>query len=121
MKVKTKTVKLYIIKKDDYSNICDSYKNVIKRIQKKEKRNIKKIKNILIKTIDRFCHSHGIRIKDEYKARVEKANKELYKSIMPDIFKNNNFSETEINNEIDEINEKINRTIMEFNSELNRV
>jgi hypothetical protein len=43
VKVKTKRVKLYIIKKDDYSNLCDSYKNVIKRIQKKEKRNIKKI------------------------------------------------------------------------------
>ena len=38
VKVKTKRVKLFIIKRDDFSNICDTYKNVIKRIQKKEKK-----------------------------------------------------------------------------------
>ena len=117
VKVKTKRVKLYIIKKDDYSNLCDSYKNVIQRIQKKEKKNIKKIKNILIKTIDRFCHSNGIRIKDEYMPSIEKANKELNKNMLPNIF-NNNISVSELNNEIDE---KINKTIKEFKSELKKV
>ena len=118
VKVKTKRVKLYIIKKDDYSNICDSYKNVIQRIQKKEKKNIKKIKNILIKTIDRFCHSNGIHIKDEYKPSIEKATKELNKNMLPDIFKNNNFSQSELTNEIDE---KINKTIKEFNTKFRKV
>ena len=118
VKVKTKRVKLYIIKKDDYSNLCDTYKNVIQRIQKKEKKNIKKIKNILIKTIDRFCHSNGINIKDEYKPSIEKATKELNKNMLPDIFKNNNFSESELAKEIDE---KINKNLKEFSTKFNRV
>ena len=118
VKVKTKRVKLFIIKKDDYSNLCDSYKNVIQRIQKKEKKNIKKIKNILINTIDRFCHSNGIRIKDEYIPSIEKAKKELNKNMLPNIFKNNNISKSILNDEIDE---KINKTIIEFNNEFKKV
>ena len=118
VKVKTKSVKLYIIKKDDYSNLCDSYKNVIQRIQKKEKKNIKKIKNILINTIDRFCNSNGIRIKDEYIPSIEKAKKELNKNMLPNIFKNNNISKSILNDEIDE---KINKTIIEFNNEFKKV
>ena len=111
VKVKTKRVKLYIIKKDDFSNICETYKNVIKRIQKKEKKNIFYIKNILIKTIDRFCHSNGVNIKEEYKADIEKAIKELNKNILPDILKQNKEFQSTFENEIDE---EINKTINEF-------
>ena len=36
VKVKTKRAKLYKIKREDFSDICESYKNIIKRIHKKE-------------------------------------------------------------------------------------
>ena len=55
VKVKSKRSKLYTIKGDDFSNICEDYKNIIQRKLKKEKKNLKLIKNVLIKTIDKFC------------------------------------------------------------------
>ena len=118
VKVKSKRVKLYVIKKDDYSNICETYKNFIQRIHKKEKRNIKHIKNILIKTIDRFSHAHGINIKEEYRVLVDKAKKDFNKSTLPDFLKKNSIFANLFTNEIDE---EINKTIKEFNTKLFKV
>ena len=118
VKVKTKRVKLYVIKKDDYSNICQTYKNFIERIHKKEKKNIKHIKNVLIKTIDRFCHAHGININEEYRALVEKAIKEFNKNSLPDFLKNNSAFANLFANDIDE---EINKTIKEFSTKLFKV
>ena len=118
VKVKSKRVKLYVIKKDDYLNICETYKNFTQRIHKKEKKNIKQIKNILIKTIDRFCHTHGFNIKEEYKPIVEKAIKDFNKNSLPDFLKNNNAFDNLFTNEIDE---EINKTIREFNTKLFKV
>ena len=110
VKVKTKRIKLYIIKKDDYSNICDNYKNVIKRINKKKKKKFKIIKNMLIKTIDKFCYSNGIKIKEEYRSEIEEAIKEININMTPDILKNTSIANT-FGNEIDE---EINKSINEF-------
>ena len=118
VKVKTKRVKLYVIKKDDYSNICVNYKNFIERIHKKEKKNIKHIKNVLIKTIDRFCHAHGINIKEEYRALVEKAIKDFNINSLPDFLKNNSAFANLFTNEIDE---EISKTIKEFSTKLFKV
>ena len=117
VKVKSKRVKLYIIKKDDYQSICDTYKNFIQRIHKKEKKNFKNIKNILIKTIDRFCHTHGISIKEEYQECIEKAIKDFNKSTLPNFLKNNTIFAHLFTNEIDE---EINKTIKEFSIKLNK-
>ena len=35
LKVRTKIAKLYTIKGDDFSNLDENYKNIIKRIKKK--------------------------------------------------------------------------------------
>ena len=71
VKVKTKRAKLYKIKRDDFSDICESYKNIIKRIHKKEKQRLKKIKKGLIRSIDRFCIMNGIKIQDKPKENLK--------------------------------------------------
>ena len=71
VKVKTKRAKLYKIKRDDFSDICESYKNIIKRIHKKEKQRLKKIKKGLIRSIDRFCTMNGIKIQDKPKENLK--------------------------------------------------
>jgi CRP-like cAMP-binding protein len=48
VRVKSKKVKLFVLKKSDFSKLCSQYKNVIRRIQKKKKKNIKKEKRIFI-------------------------------------------------------------------------
>ena len=118
VKVKSKRVKLYVIKKDDYQNICETYKNFIQRIHKKEKKNLNNIKNILIKTIDKFCHFHGINIKEEYLEYIEKAIKDFNKNTLPDFLKNNSSFAHLFTNEIDE---EINKTIKEFSIKLYKI
>ena len=55
VRVKSKKVKLFILKKADFSKLSSQYKNVIRRIHKKKKNNIKMVKSIFIKIIARFC------------------------------------------------------------------
>ena len=114
LRAKTKRVKLYGIKKDNFANLCEEYLHLIRRIQKKKKHNYKIIKNILIKTISKFCDSKGIKIKDQYKEKINKAIKELQKEHIPiEILKN-----AQNKNEINEIDEEINNTIKEFDSQI---
>ena len=115
VKVRSKKAKLYTIKRDDFSTINDSYKNIIKRTQKKEKKSLKNVKNALIKTIDRFCKSNGIKIADEYKEIINKAIKDLNKNMLPDILKNTSVGKTIMNNELDE---EINQTLKEFSKNI---
>jgi CRP-like cAMP-binding protein len=49
VRVKSKKVKLFVLKKEDFSKLCSQYKNVIKRTQKKKKKIIKTVKSIFIK------------------------------------------------------------------------
>ena len=79
LKVKTKRVLLYTIKDEEFTNISDTYKNDIKRINKKEKKIIKIIQNVLIRTIEKFCKSNGIKYKEEYVEDIERAKKEIQK------------------------------------------
>ena len=116
LKVKSKRVVLYAIKNEEYSNIRDTYKNVIKRINKREKKVLKLIKNVLIKTIDKFCNSNGINIKEEYQEKIEKAKNELKTKMIPDILKN-----TTIESSSNEIDNEINESIRQFNINVMRV
>ena len=114
LRARTKRVKLYSIKKDNFANLCEKYQHLFKRIHKKKKHNYKIIKNILIKTISKFCDSKGIRIKDAYKERINRAIKELQKENIPiEILKNSN-----VKNEMNEIDEEINNTIKEFDNQI---
>ena len=114
LRVKTKRVKLYAIKKINFANLCEEYRNVFRRIHKKKKHNYKIIKNILIKTISKFCDVKGIKIKDVYKPKILKAIKEIQKDHIPiEILKN-----SKNKNEINEIDEQINKTIKDFDTEI---
>jgi hypothetical protein len=114
LRVKTKRVKLYAIKKANFTELCEQYQNVLRRIHKKKKHNYRIIKNILIKTVSKFCDTKGIKIKEQYKSNVDKAMKEFNKKLIPsDLLKTN-----ENDTGIDEIDEQINNTIKEFESEI---
>ena len=118
LKAKTKRVLLYTIKDEEFTNVSDTYKNVIKRINKKEKKILKIIKNVLIRTIEKFCKSNGINFKEEYIKDIEKAKKELEKSkIKTDIMTSTSFLSTS-NNEIDN---EINESVRQFNISIMRV
>ena len=113
LKGRTKRFKLYSIKKANYANLCEEYSNVFRRIHKKKKHNYKIIKNIFIKTISKFCDAKGIKIKEQFKEKINKAIKEMQKEKIPiEILKNSN------KNEINEIDEQINKTIKEFESQI---
>ena len=116
VKVRSKRVLVYTIKNEEYSKISDTYKNVIKRINKKEKKILKLIKNVLIKTIDRFCKSNGINIKEEYLEEIDRAIGELKTKMIPDILKN-----TSVGTSYKEIDDEINETVRQFNINVIRV
>ena len=115
VKVKTKRAKIYTIKREEYSTICDNYKNIIKRIHKKEKKTLENIKNILIKTIDRFKDLNGIKKKEQQQNIINKAKKELKKDKLTENLLNSKLGINQIN----EIDEEINKTIKEFNNQAN--
>ena len=111
---KSKRVTLYSIKKDNYANLCEEYHNVFRRIHKKKKHNYKIIKNIFIKTISKFCDIKGIKIKPNYQSTINKAFRDMQRELIP----------TEIllsvhNIDINEIDEQINKTLKDFEREMN--
>ena len=117
LRVKTKRIKLYTIKKINFANLCEEYQNVFRRMHKRKMYNYKSIKNILIKTINNFCNSKGIRINEKYKETINKAIKEIKKSYIPIEILKNTKNKKGIN-EINEIDEEIKKTIEEFNINL---
>ena len=89
IRVKSKKVKLFVLKKADFSELCSQYKNVIKRTQKKKKKMIKTVKSIFIKIITRFCDVKGIKIDEKFKKNIKRAMTKLNKEVIPtDIIKN---------------------------------
>ena len=117
LRVKTKRVKLFVIKKEDFYKLYEQYKNVFRSIHKKKKHNFVIIKNILIKTIAKFCSIKGIKIDEKYKGIIKKATNELNKEIIPiELLK-----KPIILNEINEIDEEINKTIKEFDHQFSGI
>ena len=117
LRVKSRRVKLFVIKKDDFYKLYEQYKNVFRSIYKKKKHNFVIIKNILIRTIAKFCSIKGIKIDDKFKDTIKKATNELNKEIIPiEILKMQSLM-----NQISEIDEEINRTIKEFDHEFSSI
>ena len=107
VKVKSKKVKLFALKKADFNKLCSQYKNVIRRIQKKKKKDIKMVKSIFIKIIARFCDIKGIKIDGKFMKTIKRAITKLNKEIIPkDILKNI------------EIDEDITDSLNDFDSKL---
>ena len=111
---KSNKIKLYSIKKDNYVNLCEEYHNVFRRIHKKKKHNYKTIKNILLKTISKFCDIKGIKIKPKYRSNINNALIDMQKELIPkDILKY--FQKSDLN----DIDEQINNTLKDFEKEMN--
>ena len=64
LKVKTKRVELYILRKKDAFNIRKDYQNIWQRINKKSIHNIKSLKSLTLGVINRYCEMNGIIVKD---------------------------------------------------------
>ena len=111
---KSNKIQLYSIKKDNYVNLCEEYHNVFRRIHKKKKHNYKTIKNILLKTISKFCDIKGIKIKQKYRMNINKALIDMQKELIPkDILKY--FPKNDLN----DIDKQINNTLKDFEKEMN--
>ena len=107
VRVKSKKVKLFVLKKEDFSTLCSQYQNVIKRTQKKKKKIIKTVKSIFIKIITRFCDVKGIKIDDKYNKVIKRAMTKLNEEIIP----------KDIINNI-EIDDHISDSLKDFDSKL---
>ena len=64
LKVKSKRVELYILRKKDAFNIRKDYQNIWQRINKKSIHNIKSLKSLTLDIINRYCEMNGIIVKD---------------------------------------------------------
>ena len=64
LKVKTKRVELYLLRKKDAFNIRKDYQNIWQRINKKSIHNIKSLKSLTLDIINRYCEMNGIIVKN---------------------------------------------------------
>ena len=64
LKVKSKRVDLYILRKKDAFNIRKDYQNIWQRINKKSIHNIKSLKSLTLGVITRYCEMNGIIVRN---------------------------------------------------------
>ena len=107
VRVKSKKVKLFVLKKADFSELCSQYKNVIRRTQKKKKKNIKTVKSIFIKILTRFCDVKGIKIDDKFRKTIKKAITKLNEEIIPKDILNNIEIDEHIRNSLKDFDTKL--------------
>ena len=86
LKVKSKRVELYVLRKKDAFYIKKDYQNIWQRLNKKSIHNIKSLKSLTLDIINRYCEMNGIIIK-EGKIIKSKASKHI--SSYNKTFKNN--------------------------------
>ena len=65
LKVKSKRVELYILRKKDANNIKNDYQNIWQRINKKSIHNIKSLKSLTLNIINRYCEMNGIEVREK--------------------------------------------------------
>ena len=65
LKVKSKRVELYVLKKKDAFNIRKEYQNIWQRINKKSIHNIKSLKSLTLDIINRYCEMNGILVRNK--------------------------------------------------------
>ena len=82
LRVKSKRVELYILKKKDAFNIKRDYQNIWQRINKKSIHNIKSLKSLTLDIINRYCKLKGYIIKGTtvIKRKTKKYNMDKYQT-----------------------------------------
>ena len=92
LKVTSKRVELYVLRKKDAFNIKRDYQNIWRRIERKSLYNIKSLKFLTIEIINRYCEMNGIlkgrKILNSNNNNIFKNNLVNYKS--NNIYYNNN-------------------------------
>ena len=63
LRVKSKRVELYVLRKKDAFNIKRDYPNIWQRINRKSTHNIKSLKSLTLDIINRYCEMNGIIVK----------------------------------------------------------
>ena len=96
LRVKSKKVDLFLLRKKDANNIKKDYPNIWKRINDKEMHNMKSIKCLTKKVINRYCKMNGIILTKEI---LERSNhlfdcKESYKMNSKDFNLNSYINKT---------------------------
>ena len=87
LRVKSKRVELYILRKKDAFNIKKDYQNIWQRLNKKSIHNIKSLKSLTLDIINRYCEMNGIIIKG---GEIVKSKTKYYASSLSKVKTNNN-------------------------------
>ena len=96
LRVKSKRVELYILRKKDAFHIKKDYQNIWQRISKKSIHNIKSLKSLTLGIINRYCEMNGLLIKGKETTKLKEKKMSIYswaKSINTNYFKNKNSSD----------------------------
>ena len=86
LRVKSKRVELYVLRKKDAFNIRKDYSNIWQRLNKKSIHNIKSLKSLTLDIITRYCKINGIIVKDreiiktKYRSCFTRANNNQFLS-----------------------------------------
>ena len=122
LRVKSKRVELYVLRKKDAFSIKKEYPNIWQRLTKKSIHNIKSLKFVTLNIIQRYCEMNGLIVRDNQVIRprggknsINSINQITSKS-MPitklNIFKNRNSSlKYPLKNPIDNKTKKRNSTV----------
>ena len=87
LRVKSKRVELYILRKKDAFNIKKDYQNIWQRLNKKSMHNIKSLKSLTLDIINRYCEMNGIIVKG---GEIIKSKTKHYTSSLTKFKTNNN-------------------------------
>ena len=98
LRVKSKRVELYVLRKKDAFSIKKEYPNIWQRLTKKSIHNIKSLKFVTLNIIQRYCEMNGLIVRDNQVIRprggknsINSINQITSKSMSitkPNIFKN---------------------------------
>ena len=97
LRVKSKRVELYILRKKDSFNIKKDYQNIWQRISKKSVHNIKSLKSLTLGIIKRYCEMNGLPIKGKETMKLKQKKMSINswaKSINTNYFKTKKSSNT---------------------------
>ena len=99
VRVKSRKAEMFILKKNDVLQLAEEYQNIWRRLNKKALKNMKGIKNMVTKAINKYCELKGVLIKNS--TTNLKAKKHHFGSMID----TNNFNQSDL------VDENIRKTI----------
>ena len=99
VRVKSRKAEMFILKKNDVLQLAEEYQNIWRRLNKKALKNMKGIKNMVTKAVNKYCELKGVLIKNS--TTNLKAKKHHFGSMID----TNNFNQSDL------VDENIRKTI----------